>query len=186
MGLKASIKLPANLTKIISPKSCPLFKTKPEVVQDKLFKAMLEESIKLWLEVKSLGVPVLNWWEGMVKPGIKRIAINRSREINKESREELNLLLLRQGYLTKKIQKGNVGKLTELKSVHIMINQWYDKSCEKVKQQSRVDEITQSEKVRIYHHELHQKYIQGSSILKLQTKNTLPVQTQSFSECLDM
>ena len=42
-----------------------------------------------------------------------------------------------------------------------------------MKQQYRVDEITQSEKVRIYHHELHQKHIRKSSILKLQTKDTL-------------
>ena len=55
MALIVSLKLPDNLTKIISPKSCPLFKIKPDVVQDKLFKARLEESMK------ALGVPVLNW-----------------------------------------------------------------------------------------------------------------------------
>ena len=60
MALLVSLKLPDNLTKIISPKSRPLFKTKPDVIQDKLFKARLEESMKQWLEVKALGVPVLN------------------------------------------------------------------------------------------------------------------------------
>jgi hypothetical protein len=109
----------------------------------------------------------------MVKPGIKRLAICRSKEIDKERRSELNLLLLRQGYLTKKLQKGNMEKLSELKAVQLLIIQWYDRSCDKVKHQSRVDEITQSEKVRIYHHELHQKHIRKSSILKLQTKDIL-------------
>ena len=63
-------------------------------------------------------------------------------------------MLLRQGYLTKKIQNGKIDKLAELKAIHLLVTQWYDKSCEKVKHQSRVEEITQSEKVRIYHHEL--------------------------------
>ena len=45
----------------------------------------------------------LIWWELLVKPGIKQIGIKRSKEINKEKREELNLLLLRQVYLVKMI-----------------------------------------------------------------------------------
>ena len=41
---------------------------------------------------------------------------------------------------------------------------------DRVKHQSRVDDIQCSEKVRIYHHELHRKQIQRSSILKLTTQ----------------
>ena len=101
----------------------------------------------MWKEVKSLGVPVLHWWEGLVKPGIKKLAINRSKELNKEKRSELNLLLLRQSYLTRKLQSGRTDKLTELKAVHLLITNWYDRECEKVKHQSRVEDIIQSEKV---------------------------------------
>ena len=109
----------------------------------------------------------------MVKPGIKKLAINRSKELNKERRSELNFLLLRQSYLTRKLQQGKTKKLTDLKVVHHLINQWYDKECEKVKHQSRVEDITQSEKVRIYHHELHQNHVKKTSILKLQLPNQL-------------
>ena len=42
--------------------------------------------------LKSHGVPVLTWWEKMVKPGIKKLSINRSKELNKEKRSELTLL----------------------------------------------------------------------------------------------
>ena len=35
----------------------------------------------------------------LVKPGIRKIALERSKEINKSRREELNLLLLRHVYL---------------------------------------------------------------------------------------
>ena len=43
-------------------------------------------------------------WELIVKPGVKKIAMDRSKEINKDKRGVLNLLLLRQAYLIKKIQ----------------------------------------------------------------------------------
>ena len=168
MAFKISIKLPENFARILSPKNRPLFKTKPEVIHDSIFQDRLRESMVLWMEVKSLGVPVLNWWEGMVKPGIRKLALNRGKELKKERRSELNLLLLRQSYLTRKLQQGKVQMLADLKTVHLLINQWYEKECEKVKHQSRVDDISKSEKVRIYHHELHQKHIKKTSILKLQ------------------
>ena len=36
-----------------------------------------------------------------------------------------------------------------------------------------MEEITDSEKITIYHHKLHQKHIKKTSILKLQNGNTL-------------
>ena len=47
----------------------------------------------IWEEVKALGVPVMTWWEGMVKPGIRKLAITRSKEIKRERRSELNFLV---------------------------------------------------------------------------------------------
>ena len=44
---------------------------------------------------------------------------------------------------------------------------------EKVKHQSRVDDIQTSEKVRIYHHELHKKSLKRSFIMKLETEHGL-------------
>ena len=55
----------------------------------------------------------LLWWEYTVKPGIKKLAIDRGKEINKDKRSELNLILLRQGYLTRKVQRGVAGSLPE-------------------------------------------------------------------------
>ena len=42
-----------------------------------------------------------------------------------------------------------------------------------MKHQSRIEEVTESEKVTIYHHKLHQKHIKKTSILKLQDGDTL-------------
>ena len=126
-----------------------------------------------WQEVRDLGLDVLTWWEIMVKPGIKKLAIKRSKELNRERRGELNMLLLRKAYLAKQLQNGRTDRLGELRSVQMLIEQWYETESKKVLLQSRSDDVSQSEKVRIFHHDLHKKNIKRSSILKLQTENGL-------------
>jgi hypothetical protein len=64
---------------------------------------------------------------------------------------------------------GHIDKLVELRIVHGLIQQWYQHQCEKIKNQSRATEFQESEKVTIYHHEIHKKLIRKSAILKLQT-----------------
>ena len=64
-----------------------------------------------------------------------------------------------------------MSRLSELRSVQLLIEAWYDEECAKIALQSRTDDIQHSEKIRIYHHEIHQKLIKKSSILKLDTEN---------------
>ena len=90
--------------------------------------------------------------------------------MNKERRNYLNLLLVRQAYLTRKIQTGLLTRLDELKTVHLLIEEWYNPECGNIALQSRADDIQQLEKFRIYHHEIHQKLIKKTSILKLDTE----------------
>ena len=165
--------LPAPMARLLSPRSRPLFKVKPEVIKDDIFKERLSESMLDWQEVHDLGLDILTWWEVLVKPGIKKLAIQRSKEINRERRGELNLLLLRQAYLTRQIQQGNIGKLGELRTVQQAIQHWYERESEKIILQSRADDVNINEKVRIYHHDLHKKNMKRSSILKLQTERGL-------------
>ena len=68
-----------------------------------------------WSQVKMFGVPVLTWWEVLVKPGIRSLAIARSKEVNKERRRLLNLLMMRQSYLTSRVQAGGLSQLTALR-----------------------------------------------------------------------
>jgi hypothetical protein len=37
-----------------------------------------------WQEVLQRGLSILDWWEIIVKPGIKRLAIGRLKEIKKQ------------------------------------------------------------------------------------------------------
>ena len=95
-SLIIKIKMPENMTKLISPKSKPLFKSKPEVIDDEIFRNRLKQSFQLWLEVRaSTCLTTLDWWEMIVKPNIKKLLINRGRELSKHKRGELNLLLIR-------------------------------------------------------------------------------------------
>ena len=79
--------------------------------------------------------------------------------------------MLRQCYLVNKLQAGQLYRLAELRQVKSEIQLWHSQECEKVKLQSRSDEIDSPEHVRIYHHELHAKNIKKSSILQLKTES---------------
>ena len=85
----------------------------------------------------------------------------------------LNLLMLRQTYLVRKVQSGQHNRLGELFTVQREIVAWYKQDCEKVKLQARAEELDTSESVRIYHHELHRNKIKRTSILKLDTGDTI-------------
>ena len=79
--------------------------------------------------------------------------------MTKEKRGRLNLLLIRQAYLVRKLHSGNLEALTDLKSVQKEVNDWYDNENEKIKFQAKMDNITENEIVKIYHHEIHQRLI---------------------------
>ena len=165
------LRLPESFSKLTSPTFRSQFKSKPDVVKDPEFNRRLELKHAEWVAVKNMGVNIMQWWEYMVKPGIKKLLIERGKEIKQERRGFLNLLLLRQSYLVRKLQGNNWETLGELKQVQARIELWYAQECEKIKIQTRSDEIEQGEKVRIYHHELHAKHIKKSAILKLKTES---------------
>ena len=173
--------VPDNLSSILSPKCRPSFKIRAEVIRDKIFKDRLEVAMQMWMRVRSYqgdgnvgkSSGVLSWWEHLVKPGIKKIALERTKEMYVDRKGVLNLLLIRQAYLTRKLQNGEKSKLGELKEVHLLMESWYQKESEKVQYQSRADEFQNNEKTTLYHHELHKRVIKKSSILRLQTDNGL-------------
>ena len=170
------ISLPEPLSKILSPKSRPSFRLKPEVILDVVFTERLAEAMEAWNRVKTfqgVDTDTILWWELLVKPGIKRLGIQRSKELNLERREELNLLLLRQVYMVRKMQQGQMDRMAELKTIHLLIEKWYLKESEKVQHQARVREFQESEKTSIYHHEIHKKNVKRSYILQLMTDSGL-------------
>ena len=124
-----------------------------------------------------------------MKPGLKKIAMVRSKEINVNRRSELNLLLLRQSYLVRKIQQSQTShwneSLSELIGVQSKIQAWYRTLAEKIQHQSRVEEFQVAEQTRIYHHEIHRKHLKKSSILKLETESGMLVGHDSCTKYLE-
>ena len=98
-----TIELPDDFARLLCPPVKPSFRIKTEVVNDELFQHQLAEAMTTWQNIRSFGLQVLPWWENIVKPGIKKLAQKRSREIMRTRKEELNLLRLRQIYLNRKI-----------------------------------------------------------------------------------
>ena len=124
-----SIKTPDPLARMQCPTSRPMFKVREEVVKDKVFQGRLKEAMEEWEMVQMEGLPILSWWEIIVKPGIVKIAKERSKEMNTDQRSVLNLLLLRQAYLMKKIKHSKSAewsdKLHLLLTVQSQIQAWY-------------------------------------------------------------
>ena len=171
-ALIVKLKVPENLSKSVSPKSKPMFKSKQNVIKDPIFQTRLKESFLQWQAVReNTSLCVLTWWELVVKPSIRRLLIERGKELNKEKRGILNLLQIRQSYLVKKIQSGELQHLADLHFVQGQIIKWHRTECDKVKLQAKCEEINSGENVRIYHHEMHKSQINRSSILKLETQN---------------
>ena len=157
IGLLVRISFPQSFSKLFCPKGRQSFKLRDEVVQDPKFQANLAESMISWQTTKAFGMDIMLWWELVVKPGIKKLGMYRGKDLMKASREELNLLLVRQAYLNKTVKMGQSGKLGELRTVHKLIKLWYERECSKIKDQSRGIEYQESEKVTIYHQEIHKK-----------------------------
>ena len=120
-GLVVKYEIPDLLSRAFCPKNRHSFRLKSEIIKDSVFKERLAASMISWQAVRGYGLDTVIWWEKVVKPGIRKLGIQRSREVNKDRRETLNLLLLRQCYHTKKLQQGLSNHLSKLKTVHLLI-----------------------------------------------------------------
>ena len=115
----------------------------------------------------SWGLEILTWWEPLVRPGIRKLALQRSKEINRERRGELNLLLTRCLQLWSAAETWRVPISPASNRAVVRERKWEDHPAVK----SWWCESTW--KVKIYHNDLHKKNLKRSFILKLQTENGL-------------
>ena len=117
-GLLTEVTVPFKVSRQNSGGGCSRFKIKNEVACDHIFKASVATEMQKWKELRDSDLDILTWWELLVKPGIKRLAIDRAREIRYEKRGELNMLMIRQAYTVKKLKASScVQLLTELKYI---------------------------------------------------------------------
>ena len=109
-GLIVKMEIQNSLPKLLSPRCRMPFEAKPEVVRDEVFKERLKNMFGVWEESKRR-LNIMVWWEEIVKPGVKKLLIERGKEISKEQRGKLNLLLVRQAYLVRKNYSGILDKI---------------------------------------------------------------------------
>ena len=136
-GLVVEVILPDQLSRVLCPKGRPSYRMNDEVINDSLFKLSLSDAMIRWQSIKAFGLETLQWWELIVKPGIRKLAMARGRELTRDKKENFNLLLVRQAYLNKKVKQGNFQRLGELWAVHQEIQLWYQQACDKVKKNNQ-------------------------------------------------
>ena len=81
----------------------------------------------------------------------------------------VNMLKLKQAFLTSQVQNNIQGAMTDLAEINIRISNWYQGESEKIPLISRSQDINLNEKVCIFHHGQHCRFRKRSSILKLST-----------------
>ena len=185
-GLITQVTLPFKLHFKYIPRCPPSQKISNEVARDPVFHNQVSEAMLDWQKILHEGLDELTWWELVVKPGLRKLGVMRKRELRKMNRGELNLLLVRQAYLVKKLNSTkNVQHFVDLSVVQSKISQWYKRESKKVQDLCRKDEFQSDESTRIYHHNLHRKSIKKSSILSLETENGLIEGHKSCAEYLE-
>ena len=120
-GHWTQIKVNSNIFCKKLPKPKFSFKIKPKIVDDISFQNQVKVSISQWKLLRTKD-NILDWWELLVKPGIKNIAINRTREINKSSTGRLNFLYIKQLYYNKLFHQGNLSIYNKLIETNYKIN----------------------------------------------------------------
>ena len=185
LSLRIVYTVPSSVSHKVAPQARPHFKIPPDIVDDEIFSASISKAAESWRQVREAGVNILSWWQYLVKPGIRHLAKARSKELKKQRRGFLNLLCVRQAHLGSKVRSGDLSTLSQLAEVNLRIGKWYEEESQRIVLISRAEDINTNEKVRIYHHALHRKHINRSSILKLETPTGIVEGHESCAQALE-
>ena len=85
LGFIITYYLPEIIKHKTSPNAKPIFKVSPEVIKCPVYKMKLKEKMIEWKVVLENCADELSWWEHLVKPGIRKLGMERDHEIRKES-----------------------------------------------------------------------------------------------------
>ena len=136
---------------------------------DIVFKKRLERNISAWREARARAC-VLDTWDYIIKPGIRRLARERQKEMKKDLKGRLTVLNLLQGRYTERLHSGDLAALQCLKVTQREISDFYKAMSDKIILEGKADNADKSEKTRIYHHSILQTKIKWTYIGKLETE----------------
>ena len=153
------------------PKRKIPFKISPQVIENIDFQNEIRKEMIVWNEIcEKFNHYILDWWESLVKPQIRIIAIEFTRKLNKSASGRLNVLYLKQAYYCKKLREGDVSAAVHYKAANNLIVKWFEEQAKNVQTQLNLCDITESETTNLYHHSLHKKKLIHSAILELDTE----------------
>ena len=89
--------------------------------------------------------------------------MQHSKELTKSRIGNLNLFNVQLDFYTCQLKYGNNSRLVSLKETQVLIEDCLKKEVGEILIQSMEEDITELEKVSIYHHKLHQKNIKNVS-----------------------
>ena len=83
-GLLSQNKVPFILLYKNIPRHPSSFKISNEISRDPFFIQQVSQSVSEWKKILSNGLDILKWWDLVVKPGLRRIAVQRNRQLRKD------------------------------------------------------------------------------------------------------
>ena len=155
-----------------------IYKIKYFIVDDKIFQERVEHAFAEWLETKEGLCPIF-WWENVVKPGIKTLAIKREKEITKQRRMELEALQLKLSFYMKKVRNSIdndeefVRMLAKYEEAKKNLQNHYQERAKIILYQNKAEEFDMSDTTKIYHFESLKNYVKSTKIDKLEVEGKI-------------
>ena len=159
-----------------SPRKRSIYKIKHWLVKDAIFREMIRSKFDCWLDMKEYFSPVY-LWEEVIKPGIKKIAIAREKQINKERKQELEALQLKLDFHLSNLKDSNdqsySDHLTSYELAKKNLHDFYQKRAKIILYQNRAEIFEMSDTTKIYHFESLSKYIKQTNFNKIEINNQI-------------
>ena len=148
-----------------------LYKIKHFVIEDDVFQENVRKGFQEWHLMKDDLSPTF-WWEHVVKPGIKALALSREKEINLKRRRKLAALQLRLSYHVRALKKCApehfVICLSKLENVKAEMQSFYLERAKIILMQNRAEVFDMSDETKIYHYESLANYFTKSEIKEIE------------------
>lgn len=171
-----------------NPRKKSIYKIKHWLVKDLIFQENIRAEFDHWLEMKDQ-FSTIYFWEEVVKPGIKKVAIKREKELNNERYQELQALQLKVDFHLCKLKELNVQtfaeRLTNYEVAKQNLNEFYQKRAKVIIYQNRSEIFEMTDVTKIYHYESLNNYVKQSNFDKIEVNNEIFEQKKDIESAIN-
>ena len=172
----------------VNPKKRNIYKVKHYLAFDEVFLNSVRNEFPIWVDVKYNYSPV-TWWEYCVKPNIKKLAIQREKEINTLRRQELEALQLKLNFYLNKVKNTSdanyENNLSRYEVAKKNLQSFYQERSKIILFQNRAEIFNMSDTTRLYHFESLKKYIKSSWISKIEVDGIVYSDKHNIEEVIN-